>query len=899
MFPAGPVHARDQLRRAKSSRSIGRNQSSDPSPGTLDSEVDKFHAARAAAKHAMLGTSPMHSRRSYDCSGGPRNVAVPHRHYPSSIRHVDDFNHASSASDADSIEDHSQPPPVPLPPISEFGGLDGRKSSIPSSYRRLRKSRSMFSSRLRHSQIPYATPSDHDGTSEHGPPHTQRKYGTLRRSMSFFRSGSQSRNLRHAKSHDAAIQLAREQFKASSNDQGTERRSSSLLPRREYKPFRKTFRAVSDSGPDAASMPPWLEHSRSANLHNKARSLSHSIKSGVKRLLRFSKPPETHGLSNPRFSWDSNNGHSAGSTTGTDYPIDDGETHPASPYDSAHLNNRQSTIHSAKSSESLGASNSRVTSWADSTAASTVANRNAGSRLSMIQEHGNTGGNNSQLTPNNSPHYSSHARSNAHRWSRPYDSQRVYSALVKRIENEKERNPDEEITFGTVKEHHPIPERAGSTYSHRSKRTLRRVPSDESAYSPKSFATAKANTPTVRHQSSRMSTLHREGSDVPNPYQNGNDTEGHGYILPGKKPRNSLARDSSQYSGLGGRLAKQPFIREGTADTYAEGVIGNLENSNEGPDSPSVYSRTTSCNTPIDDVIAESFVPKEEPGTATIFESERSPYKSPRKAARLPSAATCSLPSGDWQQWVNSQMERIEEVTPTRREHYRENAQMHGDEEDSMISAISTNLAQPEGNEYTSGGLNRKLSTISRVSARNNFSRPFNRSPSVRTVVSPVRFEAAPTSLIPDRTAGVGPAGSSFRIPAAFDNSPTPSPTRTGFDNTFPLPESPTPNREAATTQRLWANEPPKRFSSRRPPVAEDAKAAQLRSIRASRSNARSTNENVRNENRGSDSGVTKENSRPQDSHSSVSSKLMVENFLNSRRQQMNSENNKPNSAFI
>ena len=185
-------------------------------------------------------------------------------------------------------------------------------------------------------------------------------YGRLKRSKSVLRGKPQySKIVRHAKSHDALIHL---------NNQEAEQRPS------EWKPFRETSRTDGDCGLDAADMPRQLEHSGNGILHDhdKPHSLSHSIKNGLKRLLRISKPPRAHGMSIPQPSWDSNNVHSAEHTTGIDCPVDGGETHHSGLYDPAYLNDRQSTIHSAKSSESVSASNSRVTSWGDSTAASTV-----------------------------------------------------------------------------------------------------------------------------------------------------------------------------------------------------------------------------------------------------------------------------------------------------------------------------------------------------------------------------------------------------------------------------------------------------------------------------------------------------------------------------------------------
>lgn len=914
MIPAAPFNAKDRLRRAKSSRSIRKARSSILSPETLDIESVR-HQATAAAACAMLRSSERSStdsRSSYDRLGGPGSVAVPQRRHPRGNRYVDDSSsvgHGPSPmytsrfcpSDADFVEpqDHYQALSAALPPISEFQGLDGGPS-VPSSYRRLRKSKSMFSTRHRRSHATSTTSPDYNGNTAaayDGQWSTPRSFRTLTRSKSFLRSGSRStRVIRRAKSHDAAIELARSQFLQNSEEQQMQRRHSSLLPikpRREHKPFRKTFRIVSEPGLDTIDAPTWLGPSRNGGLNSKARSLSHSIKNGIKRLLRLSKPAgsqtSTYGPSSPRLSWE--NGGSVGSTTYTGYGLGEQSSN-----DDSACHDRHPTIRSIRSSESICTSNSRVTSWTDSTAANTIATRRATDRLSIIQGNGNTTRQLSQLTPNNSPSCLSYpcVRSGASKPDISTDGQRLYSALMKRIGRESMERPDEGIVLGTVKEHHPIPQRANSVYSHRSKRTVRRVSSDESIDSPRSFATATGNTPSVRHQLSKMPNIHREGSSSLTPQQRTSyrDTQSQGlstHTILSRKSRYSLAQQTDHFENSALRKeSSDEFYVNG--DNFDGGYAAARPNDhNQEPDSPSVYSRTTGANTPADENIGldPDILEPEEPGMATIFES--TPYSSPRRTARSTSY-TATHPSSDWQQWVNSQMARIDELGPARRDHYREDAQIQDNETDSIFSAIPIKSATPSTGQDSGKGLSRQLSISSKISGRSNFSRPFNRSPSVRTIISPQKFPASaaiipsstsPPSPSPIRSSVVGPAGQPFSIPPL-------SPMRTRLSNAPQLPESPTPKREAATAQRMWANEQYGRYP-RRPPFAQDAKAVQFRSLRASRDNRRTTNENVKNEQKGG-GGITEGHNNAQDIHSTVSSKRMVEMFLNSRRRQMGSE---------
>ncbi|RMJ27948.1 hypothetical protein PHISP_01145, partial [Aspergillus sp. HF37] len=306
MLPAS-LSTKDRLRRSKSTRSVrkGRPPAVPPPPEPFDWDLAKQHATTAASR-AMTRSSERssgESKSSYDRVGGPDSVAVPQRRRPSgSIQFTDDSLSVSHALVADGppvrqpespagAHEPYQSPTATLPPICEFGGLDGKNSSQPSSYRRLRKAKSMFSTRTRPSHASYGMSSPREG-SDAGVSECPRQERTLRRSMSFLRGGQPSRAIRHAKSQDVSIQLARSQFLQDAESPRILVRQPSLLaskPRREHKPFRKTFRTTSAPGVGA---PSWAGQSRPSGAHGKARTISQTIKRGIKRVLGLSKPPE-------------------------------------------------------------------------------------------------------------------------------------------------------------------------------------------------------------------------------------------------------------------------------------------------------------------------------------------------------------------------------------------------------------------------------------------------------------------------------------------------------------------------------------------------------------------------------------------------------------------------------
>lgn len=764
-------------------------------------------------------------------------MAVPARRRPVDSSGVYSTDESSPHLSTVCYVENQDTYPGALGTINEFGGMDGRISSLPSSYRRLRKAKSMFSTRQRGSQMSYGISSDSYGSprANQDTSTESRPYGTLRRSMSFLR-GQPSRSVRHAKSQDAAIQLARTQFLENHKPS-----MATLKPKREHKPFRKTFRAPSDPLTDDTGTPFSDGSKANGGIHGKARSFSSTIKKGLKRVLGLSKPPEEpstveHQWDDQRSSIDSS--ASQDYTPGSAYSDYDspGQQYASSP-------TRPPTIQTARSSESLATSRSRVTSWADSTAANTVTTRKPGDRnpLSIIDENGTPtpGGRSSRSSPRPLP---------------SVDGQRLYSALMKHIGQTKAENPDEHVVLGHVKEHHPIPERTSSLHTCRSRQTIRQIPSNDSMASPVSYSTANGGMMTPQRQ---------------RPHQAKRQLN-HGQ-------RYTQANEDDRFDNTSGlrRPLDSLFEIGEHSDDEAGSIIVDPSKHLDEMDSPSVYSRTTSGDSPgrNDHTGLASHEGKDEPGMAMIYESQRSVYRSPKQKSGSASAVTPTQPSADWQKWMNSQMARIE--LPPKREHQREEAQIHEDDNDTDIDTRAPSMFNGRDTvrrAYAPLGLGEASSTNTKVPVQSNFSRPFSRSSSVRSRAASQRtLTADGTDLNRGLSLSVRPS------------------------NRLQLPESPTPKRDSTGSLQGMTTGQYRRYPTARMPISRDAKAVPFRSVRSQRENRRPADENVKPDHGRAGTGRYKY----QNEHSPISSKQMVDDFLDSRRRQMETADDGSRSAFI
>jgi hypothetical protein len=362
-------------------------------------------------------------------------------------------------------------------------------------------------------------------------------------------------------------------------------------------------------------------------------------------------------------------------------------------------------------------------------------------------------------------------------------------------------------------------------------------------------------------------------------------------------------------------VASQPVPEKSPRSMYAAGegsededgsiIIARFGGSKRDVVSPSVYSRSTSGNTPTNadntDSVDTLYV-DDEPGTATIFAPQRTTYSSPKRSTRIASSRTHVKPSADWHQWMSSQIDRIEQASPTR-EHVREDAQFQDDDECltkiaqqvPIPSPVSTNCI----NTPTSQGYAENKSSVEiRVPSQGNFSRPFSQASNMRTILASQKFDSGAMAQDHSITPARGPVAISNENASPKSSHIAEdemlSPIRIRSSN-MQLPESPTPKRIGA--KRSWTQEQHRRYSARRPPISQDGRPGQFRSMRNQR-DARGNNENVRYQHGFND---VMENYHLQDIHSTISSKRMVEMFLDSRRQQMGetTDNKTATEAFI
>ncbi|MCJ1340037.1 hypothetical protein MMC09_005331 [Bachmanniomyces sp. S44760] len=350
-------------------------------------------------------------------------------------------------------------------------------TSTPSSYRRLRKTRSALDPRKRPSLIfRVGTP-----RSEHGPARSyQRLSGAGSQSHNGLRNqyecspsyveddtGFMLQTYHPNANQDAAIKLARDQYLRELDEQRLRERPSFLdlrARRRAHKAFRRTVRtgSANNYGSAVASSNQTTTASNQG-LVMRAKSLSVSIKGTFKRIFHR-KSSESSQI--PAQQLDASRAYfhdyiTASSGVGEDVkavPEPDDEllfrvhSRPESPYTlPVHLarSSRPGSIRSARSFDSPSAGKSRVTSWNDSNLTGSMSSRELKEyqmqekkRLSIIQENGGP------HQPSSSAARFGLARRNAHTifrkpvrnssagpaGSNMVDSRRLFSALQKRLE---------------------------------------------------------------------------------------------------------------------------------------------------------------------------------------------------------------------------------------------------------------------------------------------------------------------------------------------------------------------------------------------------------------------------------------------------------------------------------
>ncbi|EKD14290.1 hypothetical protein MBM_07520 [Drepanopeziza brunnea f. sp. 'multigermtubi' MB_m1] len=399
--------------------------------------------------------------------------------------------------------------------FDEYYTREDDVASTPSSYRRIRRSKSMFSPLKAVPDVFYTngTPdrrdSSHPRAGNSQTSSTQPKHSALRapRSMSFLRG---RRDHTQSERNDNAVQLARDRFFRDAEQQRLREQPSFLFRSKsqaQEKPFRKSVRtssANSYGGPVASANQSIA--ARDSGLKDVARKASRNLKNKFKRVFgRSSKDDEPVTVPNQQV--DARETHVR--QYNGDHPSDEQEFFSNIPHpDEGSLSrvaSRQPTIHPANSSQQLRSNagsiksiksvesddKSRVTSWSTS-GANTIPSQPAKSllskeqlhRLSIINEVGSHVPSLSfSRTRKNQP---SAYPSVVHRPSKRtgddqapgpgyVDSARVYSALMKRID---ENSPTSKLKAAQKPnfESFSMSVRCGDPKADRTPVTIRQVP---------------------------------------------------------------------------------------------------------------------------------------------------------------------------------------------------------------------------------------------------------------------------------------------------------------------------------------------------------------------------------------------------------------------------------------
>ncbi len=372
----------------------------------------------------------------------------------------------------------------------EFGESD--MASMQSSYRKLRKAKSMFSPGK---ALPAVFSGDIPGHKRHFKRHSWQSNTAseenfrvlaprLQRSHSFLRGVTDritSSNRQYA-THDAAIQLARDTYLQQLEEQRLKQQPSFLnigRRRKPQKPFRKTVRSDSTiSYGTAVASPLASTEPAKVSIGQKARSLSQTLKKRIQRVFKLSTNDHS---SVPVQHLSASHAHYRDYTKSPNGHIDECSPVPEPDAELIRLvSSRESKQHdvpvyvdkssrpgsirsvSTHSDEDESNDRSRVTSWTNSTAAGTITTiprMEERKRLSIIKEDGgpyqpsSPGRRHGSL---NDEHVKLR-QSVRHKTAVRVEAERVYSALQRKIdEDNRKAGIKDESKTGIYAEQHRL-----------------------------------------------------------------------------------------------------------------------------------------------------------------------------------------------------------------------------------------------------------------------------------------------------------------------------------------------------------------------------------------------------------------------------------------------------------
>lgn len=358
---------------------------------------------------------------------------------------------------------------------SQEGYAEFHISSLPSSYQKLRKSKSMFNPRNHRPAILTGGSTQESARTNRAHPAPSPR---LRRSFSFVRDSDNTST--HTGQHniqDIAIQIARDKFLRQAENQSEDESYSvpSGKTQKMQKAFRRTVRTSSTnsygSGVVSATTP-LADRITKRGFGNKARSLSVSLKNRLKRV--FSRTPDAEEAL-PVQQVDAGRLHFGDPISPS--PGVDQQYHPVPPpkhgmvrdtisresmiIDIPKLVDKPSnpgSIRSVRSDDDISNTRSRATSWTNSTATNTLTSNQTKEkkRLSIIQENGGPYQPSSPIRDYGDLGSLFHQpfRSNSVGARAGIDSRRIYSAIQKRIDERKRNGPSSEESESVTEKGH-------------------------------------------------------------------------------------------------------------------------------------------------------------------------------------------------------------------------------------------------------------------------------------------------------------------------------------------------------------------------------------------------------------------------------------------------------------
>lgn len=444
-------------------RSIQQNSSTSlDTPGLKRQQSVRFAGPNAVKRRQSTGKRtdpPVLNQKTSTATLRPvvmtTNTPVPAAYRPPS--RSSSIGKASLSKSA--VRDYSAHNYVTNLDFDEYYTQENDVASTPSSYRRIRKSKSMFSPLSAPTNVFYSNGSP-DRTNCSSTPRTLENNAPLRapKSMSFLRGGRDNfKSTSSCERNDDAVQMARDRFFVQATQQRLREQPSFLFrskAQRQEKPFRKSVR--SSSGKSAAIYNS-AESIREGGLRAKARKVSQGLKSKLRRVFGRSKE-EPVAIPNQQVDAIETHVREYGGQVSSDHESFDDIPRPDEAA-FAHVAARVPSLRAIASSQRLRSQSgsirslrsdhsdekSRVTSWTNSTANNTVTSQglrpqpSRDQRLSIINESGTHISKATFHRPNvknQHPAYPAFHRPGHIQPIRPggIDSARLCSALMKRLD---------------------------------------------------------------------------------------------------------------------------------------------------------------------------------------------------------------------------------------------------------------------------------------------------------------------------------------------------------------------------------------------------------------------------------------------------------------------------------